>query len=574
MYWVDNLKIKCMIFLTIVICSSTFFLSDVKAVGLEVKTLDYSNFEEYYNTYSTQLEELTNYLKNYNSSYYYFIYFTKSNFSVYLVEKSSYVTAYLSIDADYTLFIGKSSKYLDHYSISFTTSNFYSNFETLKTAIVNKNFTNNKYGFSTSTGYGSSYYKNYPIVYYTNFENFILNPSNTYALEIGGTIYQPGDVLPTYYDYNEATSLILKKESAYDLIENNCNSLKYIDIYFNKEDFQKQIKYELNYNDYNSEIESSFEYELAEISSFEIAYLVKDENGFYKWTKNNDIGVYIDHDTSSIPKNDGTGFDLTGIISLIYDDSVYSNIEQIKVSIGLSSAFKYSYSYYDNSSVTENDIDDYYSNMLGTNGRLYRNKQYEKYSVISTKEDLIKDTILVEYVNTDYHLYLEYFDTNLGSYIDSSMLVTSDYFLIKNRDFEKYQYKIGTSIEKGLYLMNYLYHNSNENLGSYYWFYVSLNVEYYNTNYLDESYYYDNTGEIDQNIIQNPNSETDNIKFSDTFRPFFSLVDDLEATRILFNDSFKIIYYSLPRMITLCLELLCHAICVVVLLQMLGWGDY
>lgn len=567
MYWVDNLKIKCMIFLTLIICSSTFFLSKVDAATYV------TNMSSKYNSISTYSEisavyEVIDFLKSIEDDYY--VVFTLNTYNyyynVFIAEKNVSVTNstyyYDGTGSRILLNLSSSTKAMNK---SIANTNLKSQYKNFQYYFENNNFSTYS-SFDINPG-------KLAYILYSNID-FKVSLGSSNEIIYNDKSLSVNSKIPSYYDWYSTPDTTLKKESFYSSEENNGNSLKYIDIYFNKEDFQKQIKYELNYNDYNSEIESAFEFELAEISSFEIAYLIKDESGFYKWTKNNDIGVYIDHDTSSIPKNDGTGFNLTGIISLIYDDSVYSNIEQIKVSVGLSSAFKYSYSYYDNSNITETDIDDYYSNMLGTNGRLYRNKQYEKYSVISTKENLIKDTILVEYINTDYHLYLEYFDTNLGSYIDSSMLVTSDYFLIKNRDFEKYQYKIGTSIEKGLYLMNYLYHNNNENVDSYYWFYVSLDVEYYNTNYLDESYYYDNTGEIDQNIIQNPNSETDNIKFSDTFRPFFGLVDDLEATRILFNDSFKILYYSLPRMITLCLELLCHAICVVVLLQMLGWGDY
>lgn len=569
MYWVDNLKIKCMIFLTLIICSSTFFLSSVEAATYDLDVMYNKSFGNFSNE---QVLEMIDYLKTLEDDYYVVLSYNAGYMYVYVDEKTdvNYTATFKYASSTY-IYFSLNNPDGKCYSIDFN-SNFSSNLATLKNNVANKITDTNGYTSGKEKEQVTDRYTTL-VLLYSNVD-FKISKTSGYYVQSGGVDLANNSIIPSWYDNYLLSSLSLKKENSYNSSENNGNSLKYIDIYFNKENFQKKIKYELNFNDYNSEIESAFEFELAEISSFEIAYLIKDENSFYKWIKNNDIGVYIDHDTSSIPKNDGTGFELTGVISLIYDDSVYSNIEQIKVSIGFSSAFNYSYSYYDNSNVTENDIDDYYSNMLGVNGRLYRNKQYDKYSVISTKQEMIKDTILVEYINTDYHLYLEYFDTNLGSYIESSMLVTSDYFLIKNRDFEKYQYKIGTSIEKGLYLMNYLYHNNNKNIDSYYWFYVSLGVEYYNTNYLDESYYYDNNGEIDQNIIQNPNSETDNIKFSDTFRPFFGLVDDLEATRILFNDSFKIIYYSLPRMITLCLELLCHAICMAVLLQMLGWGDY
>jgi len=519
MCWVDNLKIKCMVFLIVLTIISAFFSFNINVCALDVIETTSGGFpgisEEYDSFVIVSRSDGSTRLFTWNSSN-----------SVYVYNH----TAPALYFSDNSIQSNTKSKDVDVYNLS-----------------------GDKWVYYKTT-YDSSW---------------------IYEKIIATTVdIQPiADAVSYDSGYGLKNKVLdLKKNGSYSYLDNNMGSLKYLDLYFDKSDFQKEIDFSLIFNDNNSYDSCGFDCDLASVTGFDIAYLIKDENNMYKWVKNNQIGVSLDID--ELPPNNGNGFILNSKIILKFDETVYSNVEQVKVSINLNSAFNFSYEYYDNSSITENNIDDYYSNMLGTNGRLYRNKQYEKYSVISTKESLIKDTILVEYINTDYHLYLEYFDTNLGSYIDSSMLVTSDYFLIKNRDFEKYQYKIGTSIEKGLYLMNYLYHNNNKNVDSYYWFYISLDVEYYNTNYLDESYYYDNTGEIDQNIIQNPNSETDNIKFSDTFRPFFSLVDDLEATRILFNDSFKIIYYSLPRMITLCLELLCHAICVVVLLQMLGWGDY
>lgn len=493
-------------------------LTNINADELEVKTLDYSNFEEYYNTYATQLDKLTDYLKDYNSSYYYFIYFTKSNFNVYLIEKSSYVTATFSYDtSSVTLSLGKSLKTLKHYSISFTSSNFETNFNTLKTAITNESFTSSKYGLSSSSAYGSSYYGYYPIMYYTNFENFVLNSSNTYALQIGDTIYQPGDVIPTYYEYALNSNLNLKKEFTHKY---NNNTLKYIDLYFDNNDYGKTINFKLDIidnSDYSlcdgsSDFVNGNSCVKPELIRTQMAFLEDYGNGLYKWSGGITLGDTIDY---TIKSNDN-GFTITGKINLDHDLNLF-NYKKIRVSFNLGSAYNVTYSYSDNSTITSNNIDEYYSwMMLLEEQRLNRiDYNYTKYTILTTNYETFSSDILVEYVNTSKYLFVEYFDTELSTYLENGNIYSTPNY-INNRDIEKFSINIGTSNNRGVYLLNHL---KNEELStSKYYFYIPEDLYFSQTESLENSIYIDNTGANNTNgVIAKPDDNYEDSSFANDF---------------------------------------------------------
>lgn len=577
---VEKLKTNLVIFSIVLAIFSTFFCCKVYANELESKTYNYDNSTNVvsnYDKFSTALEETRVYLEQYKDNYYYFVRFDSMKIYVDLVEKKSSINAYIKLSSSsITYSQGSGTTKLNLLKFDATDLNdFQTKFSTFKTNLENNKFTYDYWSGSSSSAYTSSgvVSGSFLRMYYTNFDNFILSEDSVYNLNLNGdTIIKLGEKIPTYYNYINKKVVDFKKSGSYAYLNDNMGSLKYLDLYFNKEDFQKEIDFSLIFEDYNNYISCGFDCDLASVLGFDIAYLVKDENNIYKWVKNNQIGVSLDID--ELPQNNGSGFILNSKILLKFDDTIYTNIEQVKVSINFNSAFNFSYEYYDNSNITAENIDEYYSVMLGQNGRLYRTKQYDKYSILSTLNEKIKENIVIEYVNTDKHLYVEYFDVSNASYIDNGLLSSASNYTFNERQFEKYSFEIGTKNKRGLYLMNYLYHKDDKNENSYYYYYLPLDISLYNTDYLDEALFYDNNNSLISGIISNPDYETDNINFIDNFRPFFQLNEDLEQTRIFFNDAFNVIYSKLPLMIKVVMQLICHILCIAVLLEMLGWGDY
>lgn len=580
-------KIKSLTFsIILILFSSFFFCSSIKANELETKIYYYDKSEiinDYYEQFKVQMEEVKTYLDNYKDDYYYLIYFNNSKVEVYLYEKKdNFDFNFLLSSGGTTLVHGSTGSTINYISFSFNTSTFETNFTTFKNKLENKTYSSRTNMVSSASTFNNGLIRDtFARVYSTNYDNFRLYESSLYNISINGDILiKPGEKFPTVYELLEKQELILKKESNYSYLYDGANSLKYIDLYFNSLDFNKNINYKLEYYDMNNYNTCGFNCEKAKINSFEIAYLIND-NGLYKWVKNNDIGAYIDHNASDISTiyNDN-GFILDGVISLNFDNIIYSNIEQIKISIGLSSAFNYTWRYYDNSNITPFDIDEYFNSMLGKNGdRLYRNILYEKYAVFSTNQEKINVDLLNEYVsltndkNTNY-LYVRYYDTYIKSYIEDDYIVTINNFYTKNRDMEKYNFDIGTINNRGFYIMNYLYHKLGSNGFKFYYFYIPLDLYYSKTDYLDTAIYIDSNNVISNGIVQNPKDENDNLLFSDNFRKFDILISELEETRIFCNDAFNTIYMHIPLLIRIVIEFAFNILCIKVLFEMLGYGDY
>lgn len=582
------LKIKSLTFsIILILFSSFFFCSSIKANELETKVYNYNNSDVvngYYEKFKVQMEEVKTYLDNYKNDYYYIIYFQSTSANVYLYKKTdNFHFIFRLYEDSYGFSFGPTNDFkIKKLDFGFDLGNFETKFNTFKNKLENNNFDETYNGPSSNATYKDGLTRDTTArIYYTNYDNFILSEDSIYNLNINGdTLIKPGEKVPTYYDLVEKQELTLKKEGSYSYLQDGANNLKYIDLYFNSVDFNKNINYKLEYYDMNNYNTCGFNCEKAEINSFEIAYLIND-NGLYKWVKNNDIGAYIDHNASdiSIIYNDN-GFVLDGVISLNFDNTIYSNIEQIKISIGLSSAFNYTWRYYDNSNITPFDIDEYFNSMLGKNGnRLYRNILYEKYAVFSTNQEKINVDLLNEYVsltndkNTNY-LYVRYYDTYIKSYIEDDYIITINNFYTKNRDMEKYNFDIGTIDNRGFYIMNYLYHKLGSNGLKFYYFYIPLDLSYSKTDYLDTAIYIDSNNVISNGIVQNPKDENDNLLFSDNFRKFDILISELEETRIFCNDAFNTIYMHIPLLIRIVIEFAFNILCIKVLFEMLGYGDY
>lgn len=369
-------------------------------------------------------------------------------------------------------------------------------------------------------------------------------------------------------------SLQLKKEFSHS---DKNNPIKYIDLYFDNRDFQKNINFELKIkdnNDYTNCIENC---NYADITGFDISYLTKEETGIYKWESLNSFntGVGIDYEGEQFPHNtNGTGVTLKGKINLNFDKSQY-NFEKIRISIGLTNANNIQYKYFDKSSLSSLDIDEYYHYMMSSfNIRLNRiTNENKKYLILTSDKDSTTSNLVVEYINTDKYLYVEYFDTQFFSYLEKGMILTTDNFIIQNRDFEKFKYTIGKKEKRGVYLMNYLYQKDGKNKNSKYNFYIPNDTYFSYTDYLENADFIDNQGNFANGITPNPNYENDNTSFSDYLNTLNNHLEELKDTSNFVNHSWDKIYFSLPKIMKGTLVFGTHIICILLVLKLVGWGS-
>lgn len=377
----------------------------------------------------------------------------------------------------------------------------------------------------------------------------------------------------TYMSDVSALNLEEKKNFSYNNDEMT-NPMRYIDLYFNKEDLGKKINFSIKFEDFFDYSSCSY-CEYLNIEKFEFSYLIQDENGLYKWVdiSNTSAGVGFDYDGETLPKNeDGSGFEITGRIDLDYNTTTY-DFKKIRASIKLSNGYNFKYTYSDDSNISLGNIDEYYHYMTYDSGkRLNRiDSGITKYTILSTTQNEINASLLVEYINTSKYLYVEYFDTLVNSYISNGMIYSYDYFLIDNRDIEKFDFKIGKNNNRGIYLMNYLYQKNNENLDSKYYFYIPTEVSYSYTDFLNESIYYNSTGSITDGIISNPNYETDNTKFIDNFRIIYNFLEDLQQTSDTFNYMWNNFYAVMPNILKTFLQVITHLLCIWVFMKIVGY---
>lgn len=377
----------------------------------------------------------------------------------------------------------------------------------------------------------------------------------------------------TYMSDVSALNLEEKKNFSYNNDEMT-NPMRYIDLYFDKEDLGKKINFSIKFEDFFDYSSCSY-CEYLNIEKFEFSYLIQDENGLYKWVdiSNTSAGVGFDYDGETLPKNeDGFGFEITGRIDLDYNTTTY-DFEKIRASIKLSNGYNFKYTYSDDSNISLGNIDEYYHYMTYDSGkRLNRiDSGITKYTILSTTQNEINASLLVEYINTSKYLYVEYFDTLVNSYISNGMIYSYDYFLIDNRDIEKFDFKIGKDNNRGIYLMNYLYQKNNENLDSKYYFYIPSELSYSYTDFLDESIYYNSTGTITDGITSNPNYETDNTKFTDNFRIIYNFLEDLQQTSDTFNYMWNNFYAVMPNILKTFLQVITHLLCILIFMKIVGY---
>lgn len=363
-----------------------------------------------------------------------------------------------------------------------------------------------------------------------------------------------------------------KKKFSYNNDEMN-NPMRYIDLYFDKEDFGKEINFELKLEDFFNY--SSCEYcKYLDIDKFEFSYLIKDDNGLYKWVdySNLDTGLYFDYTGETFPRNeDGTGLILNGKINFNFDTSVY-NFERIRASIKLNNGYNFSYTYSDDSSITSDNIDEYYHYMTYNYGeRLNRIEGGStKYTILSTIKDNLNGALVVQYINTDKWLYAEYFDTFNHTYLENSNLF-QEHYLFGGKDLSISKFTIGKNSNRGIYLMNYLYQKDDKNLNSKYYFYIPTEVSYSTTDFLDESVYYDNDGNFNSSITPNPNYETDNLRFIDNFRGIFNFLNDLQTTSDTFNYMWNSFYNTMPIIFQSFLKFATHILCLLIFMKIVGY---
>ena len=360
-----------------------------------------------------------------------------------------------------------------------------------------------------------------------------------------------------------------KKSFSYNNSEMS-NPIRYIDLYFDQEDLQKEINFELKLEDYFNYSSCSY-CEYLNIDKFEFSYLTKDENGLYKWNNLSNVGNYVDYDGEKFPRNeDGTGFVLTGRINLAYDTSLY-DFEKIRVSIKLSNAYNFKYTYSDNSNITTENIDEYYHYMMYNTEHLNRIEGGStKYTVLTTTKEEIKSALVVQYVNTDKWLYAEYFDTLNHTYLENSALY-QDHYIFSDKEIGKATFTIGKNNSRGLYLMNYLYQRDNKNLNSKYYFYIFDDISYSNTDYLDEAPFYDNEGNFNTGVTSNPNYESDNLHFIDNFRSIFKFLEELKVTSNTFNYMWNSFYNVMPQIVQAFLIFATHILCILIFMKIVGY---
>ena len=372
-----------------------------------------------------------------------------------------------------------------------------------------------------------------------------------------------------YEAKEEIISISEKKSFSYNNNEMS-NPIRYIDLYFDQEDLQKEINFELKLEDYFNYSSCSY-CEYLNIDKFEFSYLTKDENGLYKWNNLSSVGNYVDYDGEKFPRNeDGTGFVLTGRINLTYDTSLY-NFEKIRVSIKLSNAYNFKYTYSDNSNITIENIDEYYHYMMYNTEHLNRIEGGStKYTVLTTTKEEIKSALIIQYVNTDKWLYAEYFDTLNHTYLENSALY-QDHYIFSDKEIGKATFTIGKNNSRGLYLMNYLYQRDNKNLNSKYYFYIFDDISYSDTDYLDEAPFYDNEGNFNTGVTSNPNYESDNLHFIDNFRSIFKFLEELKVTSNTFNYMWNSFYNVMPQIVQAFLIFATHILCILIFMKIVGY---
>lgn len=346
-------------------------LTNIKAEELETKVIDYSLWgEQHFGNLTDELPALVTYLESLGDDYYYYIYAHNNQINLYLFKNldnyNSVITPHIyytlrSTDIGLSMGIDKTYAYAMNFSFQTSGSDFSTKFESLKENVTNDNFTKTRnFGIGSSSIYDYFLNTGKTMVYATNIDNFYLNSTSVYSLTIDDVTYQPGAQLPTYYEYTLNSNLNLKKEFTHKY---NNNTLKYIDLYFDNNDYGKTINFKLDIidnSDYSlcdgsSDFVNGNSCVKPELIRTQMAFLEDYGNGLYKWTGGITLGDTIDY----IIKSNDNGFTITGKINLDHDLNLF-NYKKIRVSFNLGSAYNVTYSYSDDSTITSNNIHQYY----------------------------------------------------------------------------------------------------------------------------------------------------------------------------------------------------------------------
>lgn len=377
-------------------------------------------------------------------------------------------------------------------------SNYVSSYNALIQALNESDFSGFSPNFNASTGSGKQWYyqaSNDNQMIYGASEDYEItsldSSSNNYFF--GDNQIMAGSLLPTYKNYYDRYT---DKGS----IEFNSN-ISSFDIYVDKDDELVDLKYKLNYIDYN-------DYTSNNISKAKLYgvmfYGLKNENGLYHWEMlddctNWDYPSEYCHVKSKVEQLeaelDKDGYTISGHIDFL---DIFNEYETVRIVVRLDNALSGKIDYLDmNSQISGVDVDvnyfgfDYSRNLSDSN--LYR------YTIFTTKEKEITDNLYIISENKD--ISIDYFDTKYASF--------------KERSYDK------TTVKKieNAYVFNYKKIGLNNNLGFYFYnektateelvylFYIKpgLYFSYNDSDTLDNSIYINNAGDsVNTNIAINP----------------------------------------------------------------------
>ena len=415
-------------------------------------------------------------------------------------------------------------------------------------------------------------------------DRYISLPGYLGNLQSWEQIYINHDLYGRRMSYNENNLYMIKNLSSHIINYNyvwdyeykssqfGINPMEFFDLYFGQNEFQKQIHYKIQVTDLNSFENCGYNCGGIEILGFDYAYMVQDNNDFFQWQVGNIPGFYIDHYSSSMPTFENGIWTLDGIINLQFDNSIYDNIKSIRISVKFSNALNYKVDLYfdENDDVHDYTTDIYTYNQYGKDKKHLNRTKFShdsQYFSLFTNLSSLSDFLLVQPIETLKAEEAYYFNTSSRSYVES-MYRHNDSFYIKDAFFDKFDYTIGTDNMLGVYLRSYL-----DTPNTYYWLYIADDTYFSYSNTSLNLSYIDYENNVSSGVSNPPNSQADDLSFKGSLQPFFHFVDELTATRIFMNNSFETIYFSLPYMVRMCLELACHCGCIYILLRMLGWGD-
>lgn len=195
-----------MIFATVIFTLLIILIPNQKinAEKLESKTLNYDNYSNFINNYGEQMEEIRLYLEEIGTYKYFIVASPSTNTFFVKLYTSQNILAYITLDnSSSTLIFNHQNINMNNIYIEFGSKyDFQTQFNTLKTKINNKEYDVSKYGSSYSATYNSSndIRNTFNFMYATNF-NYTLSSDSIYNLQLGGTIVEPTEPIPTYYDY-------------------------------------------------------------------------------------------------------------------------------------------------------------------------------------------------------------------------------------------------------------------------------------------------------------------------------------------------------------------------------------